>query len=1064
MFCGCGSIRCEAGTVRRRSRLFAATVCWLVIGVAGPCWADDFNVGALPALQWWASAHSSQLGQNPDGSGTVGNGDPVGFISDLSGNGHNAVMGNAIVSGGDAYRPHLQTNVIGGNAGVLFDGSTTFSSLQSSLFDGASSLTLAFAIEAANGDIYNQYFFGSNSAAVGFVGYGNAYSGVQLANGQGISLPATRGIGISSAQGSDTTLIMIARFQANGESDLWENGQLVSSSSNTSASAVGQFVQSPNAKLLGNINYGSPTGPPVAPQSTATKLYFLEGMATTSALSNDQVSQLYGYLSQQWPGVQDLEASPNLYWDKSQNPQRAVATTVNAGHIQGVAIGDNQRFVFHTAMIEEYDSNWRLITNNQSIAAGIYPSGASVHCGDGAYAAGKIFAGLEQDLAGVGATIAVYDATKPGLPLITSKSIATPQHELSGLAVVPSHGSSGIIYASSFEPNSGGDKLWMYDYAWGNVLAPNFGSFLGTLELPATVLSVQGVAWKAPYFYFSDGNNSTIQRVLYQNGVLSTQSEAIWTAPTTVQGLGFDGGNLLQVLQSGSTTEPIWTLTSAKFATPMTTGAGAWNFNGDNAYSSNAGFDGVIPNGPGSTAQFGGGTINTVNAPAVRITVDGAYTVGSLLFAPTNGTSYTLAGDNVPGHGLTLDSGNGAGASITLDAGNHAIAANIVLADAGGHTLGVGQGSTLTISGAIGESGGSRSLTFTGGGWLVLASPNSFTGGITVNNGVLQTTASGALGSGPLALNAPPAGIAAISIGGNETISALSAIVAPTGAASINLASGARLNVRQSVNTTVQGTLVTSGTFIKSGSGTLELDLAPIMLLGGSLQVNDSGTLRLNASTRSASVAAGVMVQVADSATLELAGSASALSSGGAAANRAAIVNNSTASPGILISGTSQLVGPIDGSGSVEVRAGSDLTASHIIQNALVIGGSAANLATLTIAASDSQGLPLSDPELPQSAPINYTLAGMVSSMSSLNGNQAERPTLPSTALTPSAVSLPPTSPLLLAGSGALTGADGSRFVTGGLLLVPEPSSGLLLIVAMNAAILFRRQWRLGRK
>jgi hypothetical protein len=55
----------------------------IAICAAGPCWADDFHVGSLPALQWWASASGSQLAQNPDGTGTVGNGDPVGFISDF---------------------------------------------------------------------------------------------------------------------------------------------------------------------------------------------------------------------------------------------------------------------------------------------------------------------------------------------------------------------------------------------------------------------------------------------------------------------------------------------------------------------------------------------------------------------------------------------------------------------------------------------------------------------------------------------------------------------------------------------------------------------------------------------------------------------------------------------------------------------------------------------------------------------------------------------------------------------------------------------------------------------
>ena len=41
----------------------------------------------------------------------------------------------------------------------------------------------------------------------------------------------------------------------------------------------------------------------------------------------------------------------------------------------------------------------------------------------------------------------------------------------------------------------------------------------------------------------------------------------------------------------------------------------------------------------------------------------------------------------------------------------------------------------------IGESGGSRGLTLTGGGQLVLANSNSFSGGVTINGGFLQTTA-----------------------------------------------------------------------------------------------------------------------------------------------------------------------------------------------------------------------------------------------------------------------------------------------------------------------------------
>lgn len=935
---------------------------WLAVGLEHVR-ADGFSPSALAGLQWWASADRSQLAQNPDGTGTVINGDPVGFISDLSGNANNAIMGNAVVSGGDSYRPLLQTNLVGGNPGILFNGSTAFSSLQSSLFQGASSLTVAFAVEADNYTASNQYIFGSNSAPLGFVGYGNPYAAVQLNNGQSISLSASPGMSFNSAVGSDTTFIMIARFQPNGESDLWENGQLVSSTiGNASPAAAPQYIQSPNVKILGNINYGSEGGGTTAPQSTATRFFFLEGLASTTALSNDQVSQLYKYLSQQWPGVQEVSTSPNLYWDQSQNPQRAAPTTVNAGHIQGVASGDNMRIVFHTAMIEEYDRNWNLLNSNQAIGAGIVPPGTSLHSGDGDYAQGKIFAPLEQDLNGDGKGIAVYDATKPGMPLITFKPLTTTYHEFSSLTVVPTLGADGIVFATSFEPPpAGGDKLWMYDYAGGNVQSSSFGNFLGTFQIPTSITGIQGVAWKAPYFYFSAGNSSSIQRVAFQNGVLASQAEPVWTAPTTVQGLGFDGSNLLQVLQSGGTTEITWTLGSAKFATPVTPGSGFWNYNGDAPYSSNSGFDGMIPNGPGSTATFGGGTINTISAPTISVTVEGAYTLGSLTFSPTNGTAYTLAGDNVAGHGLTFDSGSASGTIVSVAAASHVISANITLADSGGHTFNIAPTSTLTVTGAIGEIGGSRAITMTGGGRLVLGSANSFSGGVTIGSGIVQTTANGALGGRAVTLSPPTGSSAGLYVGGSETISSLSAASGSPTAAIIALAPGANLNVRQAINTTVQGTLVTSGTFSKAGSGTLELDSASVMLLGSALEVSDSGTLRLNPTSGSATVTSGVTVSVADSATLELAGSISALSSGGAPVNRAAIVNNSSASPGVLVTGTSQIVGPIDGSGSVEVRAGSDLTATHIVQSALVIGGAPGSPATVTIAASDSLGNPLAD-------------------------------------------------------------------------------------------------------
>jgi hypothetical protein len=87
-----------------------------------------------------------------------------------------------------------------------------------------------------------------------------------------------------------------------------------------------------------------------------------------------------------------------------------------------------------------------------------------------------------------------------------------------------------------------------------------------------------------------------------------------------------------------------------------------------------------------------------------------------------------------------------------------------------------------------------------------------------------------------------------------------------------------------------------------------------------------------------------------------LAGSVSALSSG---TNRANVTTSSNAAAGILVSGANQQVGNIDGSGTTQVNAGSDLTANHIVQTALIIGGTAGNHGLVTIDASDASGNPL---------------------------------------------------------------------------------------------------------
>jgi hypothetical protein len=329
---------------------------------------------------------------------------------------------------------------------------------------------------------------------------------------------------------------------------------------------------------------------------------------------------------------------------------------------------------------------------------------------------------------------------------------------------------------------------------------------------------------------------------------------------------------------------------------------------------------------------------------------------------------------------------------------------------------------------------------------VTFGSANSYSGGTTVSGATLQTTANGALGPGPLTINGQPAASSTVILGGGETVSGLSGTVAPNVPSVLYIGPGARLNVQQGTDTIYQGTLVTSGTFSKTGAGTLEIGGTGVMILGGPLTVSDGGTLRLRLGG-GAMVASGVVAQVNGSATLELAGSVSNLSSATGPPIRAAVINNSSAVAGLLVTGTNQRLGGIDGTGNVVVADGGGLTADHIIQTALVIGGTANNPANVTISASDSQGHPLDAPDNPPGGAQPFGFAGAswaVGAFGLVGGNTS--------LLTANAMLAAQTAPggaSLGSGNSAASAGAMSGTLTMNAGSVPEPSAWILAAVAL---------------
>jgi hypothetical protein len=223
-------------------------------------------------------------------------------------------------------------------------------------------------------------------------------------------------------------------------------------------------------------------------------------------------------------------------------------------------------------------------------------------------------------------------------------------------------------------------------------------------------------------------------------------------------------------------------------------------------------------------------------------------------------------------------------------------------------------------------------------------------------------------------------------------------------------------------------------------------------IINGKAVLVNGGTLPLKVTSGTATICAGVTATVNRGATLELAGSVSALSAG---ANRVTITNNGqVAGGGLLVSGTNQQVGNIDGSGNVTINSGASLTANHIVQNALVIGGAAGNPATVTIDASDASGNPL---DAVRGGPLGEPSSGFAPA----NSLAPSTPLGSETAL-PADLS-GATGPISsidasLAANSSIGSAIGWASPAGNVTVVPEPSSLWLTVLGGLAALAFN--WR----
>ncbi len=267
--------------------------------------------------------------------------------------------------------------------------------------------------------------------------------------------------------------------------------------------------------------------------------------------------------------------------------------------------------------------------------------------------------------------------------------------------------------------------------------------------------------------------------------------------------------------------------------------------------------------------------------------------------------------------------------------------------------------------------------------------------------------------------------------------------IAPSDSNRITLSTGlsgaATLIVTSGSHTISAPVTVTNGLTV-SGAGSVTLSGSG-NTFNGSISIGtgmDTPTLVINAgSSVNSNVAQGVTATVAAGATLELAGSMSALVDQTNATDphyRASVQNAGTLQIGDASNVSTQQVGGIDPdggvAGSVVVTDGSSLTADHINQTSLVIG----NGSTFTLAPSDMNGNPMaafSPGPAAQGSGSGLILAGSLTPSSSfvaaggsllgINSASSGAPSVALGAATDSSVNaVPEPSGMLLLGLGGL--------------------------------------------
>jgi hypothetical protein len=218
----------------------------------------------------------------------------------------------------------------------------------------------------------------------------------------------------------------------------------------------------------------------------------------------------------------------------------------NVSAHQGVAVGEDFYYIFHTDRITRYDRSWVATGTNDVPFEGL-DGFTEPHLGDGCYHNGKLYVVAENWPAVTNQQILVFDAnTLQRLAAIpTGKT-----HEVASICVAPNKDGTDVFWIASYLDST---HLFQYDI--------DDCRYVGETTLsPAPLRGIQGIDYHDGQMYIACGASENVGFLYSASVEGSTTLLYTRRSPGAHEGLASDGNTLLWLVDQGATGSRVWYL------------------------------------------------------------------------------------------------------------------------------------------------------------------------------------------------------------------------------------------------------------------------------------------------------------------------------------------------------------------------------------------------------------------------------------------------------------------------------------------------------------------------